>query len=129
MLNFLGDLLLGVIDFLTDVLLFRHLRRIRGRPQHTFGEDAANLAIIEWIELPLAGLIAVLAGFGMYAFGVPGVWCFVAPGVAVVAFGLYRYRKRRACQIFCVQGSLKLAINLTGERTLSQRCGCVNRSS
>lgn len=94
MLNFLWGLAEELFDFLTDVLFVRYIRRARGQPQRPFGEDAANLAIVNWIELPLACVAAVLVGFGMSALGVPTLLCVAVPAVAVLVFGVRRYRKR-----------------------------------
>lgn len=57
-------------------------------------EDAANLALWEWLILPIYGLVAVLAGFLMGAAGVPIFLCVAIPGIVALVCGLRSFRKR-----------------------------------
>jgi len=94
MLEFIGGLLLEVVEFFVGLSIVRDFKRWRGRPERPLSEDAGQLAMIEWILLPIAGVIAVLIGLGMYAAGVPGFWCFAAPIAGLLCFAFVQYRRR-----------------------------------
>ncbi|ERE05310.1 MULTISPECIES: hypothetical protein [Chromobacteriaceae] len=94
MLEFIGRMLLGVLDFILDLYLIRVIRRGRGHPPRPMAEDAANLALWEWLILPIYGLAAVLAGFLMGAAGVPIFLCVAIPGIAALVCGLRSFRRR-----------------------------------
>ncbi|AXE32213.1 hypothetical protein DK842_21270 [Chromobacterium phragmitis] len=94
MLEFIGRALLGALEFILDLWLIRTVRRGRGRPSRHVAEDAANLALWEWLILPIYAAAAVLAGFLMRAAGIPLFFCVAIPGVAVLIGALRQFRKR-----------------------------------
>ncbi|MBP4045967.1 hypothetical protein [Chromobacterium violaceum] len=94
MLEFIGRVLLGVLDFILDLYLVRVIRERRGRPPRPLAEDAANLAAWEWVILPLCALAAFLAGFLMYAAGIPLFLCIAIPGLAMLVYSIRQFFKR-----------------------------------
>ncbi|WP_432726673.1 hypothetical protein [Variovorax sp. W6] len=92
MWSFLGDLLIGLFDFVADVLLFRGLRRKHGHPERDVAQDALEVARFDFvttvfIALVCAGLMLLLA----FGFGLPASWS-VGIGIAVGGiWGVWRY--------------------------------------
>ncbi|MBX9402629.1 hypothetical protein K4L06_15065 [Lysobacter sp. BMK333-48F3] len=91
-MSLLADLLIGIFDFVIDVLLFRRLRRGHGSRERSVAEDTFAIAHFNFGTLLLigvvsAGLMLLLAlGFGLSAGVSVGV------GIAVgVVWGLWRY--------------------------------------
>ncbi len=90
MSGFIGDLIEGVVDFVTDVWMARRQRAHRGRPNRSVGEDAAKVAVLDLQILGL-GLLALICGAVMVlALGLP-IWLSVLPAVAAVVYGVYRW--------------------------------------
>lgn len=92
MSGFIGDLIEGIVDFVTDVWVARRLRANRGRPERSLGEEAAKVAVLDLQMLGL-GLLALVCGAVMVlALRLP-IWVGVLPAVAAVAYGVYRWMR------------------------------------
>lgn len=92
MLSILGDLLVGIFDFVMDVLLFRGLRRKHGHRTRDVAEDAFKVAHFDFVTMTLVALACVglmlLLTFGL---SVPAGWS-VGIGITVgVIWGIWRY--------------------------------------
>ncbi|MET3180662.1 UNVERIFIED_ORG: hypothetical protein ABIC43_003828 [Variovorax guangxiensis] len=92
MLSLLTDFVVGIFEFIVDVMLFRTQRRKRGHSDHAFSEDAREIARFDLITLTYIGLASVaLVLFLSFIAGVPVGWS-IAVGIAVgVIWGVWRY--------------------------------------
>ncbi|WP_395316690.1 hypothetical protein [Variovorax sp. UC74_104] len=92
MFSLLTDFVVGIFEFIVDVVLFRRQRRKRGHSNRAFSEDAKELARLDLITLTYIGLASVaLMLFLSFIAGVPVGWS-VAVGIAVgVVWGVWRY--------------------------------------
>lgn len=92
MSGFIGDLIEGIVDFVTDVWMARRQRARRGRPTRSVGEDATKMAVRD-LQIFGLGLLALIGGAVMtLALGLP-IWIGVLPAVAVVVYGVYRWMR------------------------------------
>ncbi len=92
MSGLIGELIEGIVDFVTNVWVARRLRANRGRPERSLGEDAAKVAVLDLQMLGL-GLLALICGAVMVlALGLP-IWLSVLPAVAAVVYGVYRWMR------------------------------------
>lgn len=92
MSGFIGDLIEGIVDFVTNVWVARRLRANRGRPTRSVGEDATKVAVLD-LQLLGLGLLALICGAVMtLALGLP-IWISVLPAAAVVVYGVYRWMR------------------------------------
>lgn len=92
MLSLLTDFIVGIFEFIVDVVLFRGQRRKRGHSDRAFSEDAREIAHFDLITLTYISLASVaLMFFLSFIAGVSVGWS-VAVGVAVgVVWGIWRY--------------------------------------
>jgi hypothetical protein len=92
MFNALTDVVVGIFEFIVDVVLFRRQRRQRGHSERAFSEDADEIARFDFLTLTRIGLVsAALMFFLSFVAGVSVGWS-VAMGVAVgVVWGVWRY--------------------------------------
>lgn len=92
MWSILADLVVGIFDFVLDVLLFRGVRDKRGHRRRSMTEDSLEVArfdvvTLTFIALVSVGLMLILA----LAFDVPAGWS-VGIGITVGAvWGVWRY--------------------------------------
>lgn len=92
MWSILADLVVGIFDFVLDVLLFRGLRRKHGQRNRSVAEDTVEVARFDFVTLTFialasVGLMLILA----LGFDVPAGWS-VGIGITVGAiWGLWRY--------------------------------------
>ncbi|MDZ4358914.1 MAG: hypothetical protein U1B84_21240 [Variovorax sp.] len=92
MWSILADLVVGIFDFVLDVLLFRGVRDKRGHRRRSMTEDSLEVArfdvvTLTFITLVSVGLMLILA----LAFDVPAGWS-VGVGITVCAnWGAWRY--------------------------------------
>ncbi len=92
MSGFIGDLIEGIVDFVTNVWVARRLRANRGRPNRSVGEDATKVAVLD-LQLLGLGLLALICGAVMVlALGLP-IWVGVLPAVAAMVYGVYRWMR------------------------------------
>ncbi len=92
MSGFIGDLIEGIVDFVSDVWIARRQRAHRGRPTRSVGEDATKVAVLD-LQLLGLGLLALICGAVMVlALGLP-IWLSVLPAVAAVVYGVYRWMR------------------------------------
>jgi len=85
MSGFIGDLLEGMVDFVTDIWVLRRQRAANGRPGNSWGEDAADTAVFNAWVIGLS-ILALAAGMIMlFVLKLP-LWMSLAP---VVAGGVY----------------------------------------
>ena len=61
MSGFIGDLLEGIVDFVTDIWVLRRQRAANGRPANSWGEDAADTAVFNAWVIGLS-ILALAAG-------------------------------------------------------------------
>lgn len=92
MSGLIGELIEGIVDFVTNVWVARRLRANRGRPTRSVGEDATKVAVLD-LQLLGLGLLALICGALMVlALGLP-IWVGVLPAVAAVAYGVCRWMR------------------------------------
>ncbi|PBI96215.1 hypothetical protein BKP43_05250 [Variovorax boronicumulans] len=92
MWSILADLVVGIFDFVLDVLLFRGLRRKHGQRNRSVAEDTIEVARFDFVTLTFIALISVgLMLILAIGFDVPAGWS-VGIGITVGAiWGLWRY--------------------------------------
>lgn len=85
MSGFIGDLLEGIVDFVTDIWVLRRQRAASGRPANSWGEDAADTAVFNAWVIGLS-ILALAAGSILFFVLKLPLWLSLAP---VVAGGVY----------------------------------------
>jgi len=92
MWSILADLVVGIFDFILDVLLFRGLRRKHGQRNRSVAEDTIEVARFDFVTLTFIALVSVgLMLILALGFDVPAGWS-VGIGITVGAiWGLWRY--------------------------------------
>ncbi|MDP9880545.1 hypothetical protein J2W25_004879 [Variovorax boronicumulans] len=92
MWSILADLVVGIFDFVLDVLLFRGLRRKHGQRNRSMTEDSFEVARFDFVTLTFIALVSVgLMLILALGFDVPAGWS-VGIGITVGAiWGLWRY--------------------------------------
>lgn len=92
MWSILTDLVVGIFDFVLDVLLFRSVRDKRGHRRRSVTEDSFEVARFDFVTLTFIALVSVgLMLLLALAFDVPAGWS-VGIGVTVGAiWGVWRY--------------------------------------
>lgn len=94
MFSFLVDIVVGIFDFIVDVLLFRSQRERRGSRRRSVAEDSLAVAHFDFVTLLVIFLVsAELMLLLALAFDVPVGWS-IAIGLAVgVVWALWRYAR------------------------------------
>ncbi|ATA53460.1 hypothetical protein CKY39_09710 [Variovorax boronicumulans] len=92
MWSILADLVVGIFDFVLDVLLFRGLRRKHGQRNRSVAEDTVEVARFDFVTLTFIALVSVgLMLILALGFDVPAGWS-AGIGITVGAiWGLWRY--------------------------------------
>ncbi|MEJ1130406.1 hypothetical protein V9L20_22740 [Variovorax sp. CCNWLW225] len=92
MFSLLTDVVVGIFEFIVDVVLFRGQRRKRDHGDRAVSEDASEIARFDLITLTYISLASVaLMFFLSFIAGVSVGWS-VAVGIAVgVVWGVWRY--------------------------------------
>lgn len=92
MWSILADLVVGIFDFVLDVLLFRGLRRKHGQRNRSMAEDTIEVARFDFVTLTFIALVSVgLMLILALGFDVPAGWS-VGIGITFGAiWGLWRY--------------------------------------
>ncbi|WP_390345608.1 hypothetical protein ACFJIS_32600 [Variovorax boronicumulans] len=92
MWSILADLVVGIFDFVLDVLLFRGLRRKHGQRHRSVAQDTVEVARFDFVTLTFIALVSVgLMLILAIGFDVPAGWS-VGIGITVGAiWGLWRY--------------------------------------
>ena len=92
MWSILADLVVGIFDFVLDVLLFRGLRRKHGQRNRSVAQDTVEVARFDFVTLTFIALVSVgLMLILALGFDVPAGWS-VGIGITVGAiWGLWRY--------------------------------------
>lgn len=92
MFNVLTDVVVGLFEFIVDVVLFRRQRRKRGHSERACSEDAGEIVRFDLVTLTSIGLASVaLMLFLSFVIGVSVGWS-VGVGVAVGGvWGVWRY--------------------------------------
>lgn len=85
MSGFIGALLEGLVDFVTDIWVLRRQRAANGRAVNSWGEDAADAAVFNAWVIGLS-VLALAAGSVMSFMLKLPLWLSLAP---VVAGGVY----------------------------------------
>lgn len=90
MSGFIGDLLEGIVDFVTDIWVLRRQRAANGRATNSWGEDAADTAVFNAWVIGLS-ILALAAGMAMlFVLKLP-LWVSLAPVVAGAVYVGYRW--------------------------------------
>ncbi|MCY1357209.1 hypothetical protein D9M69_436940 [compost metagenome] len=92
MWSILADLVVGIFDFVLDVLLFRGLRRKHGQRNRSVAQDTVEVARFDFVTLTFIALVSVgLMLILPLGFDVPAGWS-VGIGITVgTIWGLWRY--------------------------------------
>ncbi|MGJ7541914.1 hypothetical protein [Variovorax sp. LT1R16] len=92
MFNVLTDVVVGIFEFIVDVVLLRRQRRKRGHSDRAFSEDARAVAHFDLFTLTYIIFVSVaLMLFLSFVAGV-SVGRSIAVGVAVgVVWGVWQY--------------------------------------
>lgn len=85
MSGFIGELLEGIVSYVTDVWMLRRHRAVRGRPENALSKDATDVVLFDawvlWVSiLAMAGTLVML-----FLLKLP-FWICMAP---LVAGGVY----------------------------------------
>lgn len=90
-MGFVIDLILGIFDFVVDVLLFRHLRGKAGHAPRSVADDAMAVAHFDYVTLVWVALVGVgLTFLLIFAFDVPVAWSI---GIGLVVAAVWGCRK------------------------------------
>lgn len=90
MSGFIGDLLEGIVDFVTDIWVLRRQRAANGRPANSWGEDAADTAVFNAWVIGLS-ILALAAGSILFFVLKLPLWLSLAPVVAGAVYVGYRW--------------------------------------
>ena len=90
--GFIGDLIEGIVDFVTDVWVARRQRAHREGPDRSIREDATKVAVLDLQILGLGLLALICGGVMSLALGLP-ICLSVLPAVGVVAYGVFRWMR------------------------------------
>ncbi|MFL9585242.1 hypothetical protein [Stenotrophomonas sp. AB1(2024)] len=85
MSGFIGELLEGIVDFVTDIWVLRRQRAANNRAQNAWGQDAADTAVFNAWVISLS-VLALAAGSVMFFMLKLPPWLSLVP---VVAGGVY----------------------------------------
>ena len=85
MSGFIGAVLEGLVDFVSDIWLLRRHRAANGRAANSWGEDAANTAVFNAWVIGLSILSFAATSVMFFVLKLP-LWLSLAP---VVAGGVY----------------------------------------
>ncbi|MEN5182169.1 hypothetical protein ABE501_20705 [Comamonas testosteroni] len=90
-MSILIDLILGIFEFIGDVLLFRYLREKEGSRRRSATDDAFVIAHFEFVAMVRIGLVSVgLMFLLIFGLDIPVAWGVgIGLGVGVV----WGYRK------------------------------------
>jgi hypothetical protein len=85
MWSVLTDLLIGIFEFVIDVVLFRGLRSKHGSSKRSITEDALEIAYFDFVTITFTALACfALILFLVFGLGLPAGWS-VGIGIAVTA--------------------------------------------
>ena len=92
MWSILADLVVGIFDFVLDVLLFRSVRDKRGHRRRSVAEDSLAVARFDFVTMVFIALVSVgLMLILAFGFDVPTGWS-VGIGLTVgTVWGVWRY--------------------------------------
>jgi hypothetical protein len=90
MSGFIGDLLEGIVDFVTDIWVVRRKRAANGRPANSWGRDAVDTAVFDAWVIALSMLALAVGAAMMFMFKLP-LWLSLAPLAAVIVYIGYRW--------------------------------------
>lgn len=94
MFNVLTDIVVGIFEFIVDVVLFRRQRRKRGHGDRAFSEDAGEIARFDIVTLTYIGLVSVALMFLLsFVAGVSVGWSIAVGVVVGVVWGVWRYMR------------------------------------
>ncbi|MGH8036907.1 MAG: hypothetical protein ACREPD_04115 [Stenotrophomonas sp.] len=90
MSGLIGDLLEGVVDFVTDIWVVRRKRAANGRPANSWGRDAADTVVFDAWVIGLSMLALTIGALMMFMLKLP-LWLSLAPLAAVIVYTCYRW--------------------------------------
>ncbi len=90
MAGIIGDLIEGIVDFVTDVWLLRRQRSVRGRQKNAWQDDAADMVVLDAWATGLGLAAFAVAALMFFLLKLP-LWLCMAPIVAVGIYVGYRW--------------------------------------
>lgn len=90
MSGFIGDLLEGMVSFVSDSWLLRRQRAGRNRPRNSVGKDAADIALFDIRVIGLSILTLTVTALMFFVLGLP-VWTSLLPVAAGSIYVGYRW--------------------------------------
>lgn len=90
MSGFIGDLLEGIVDFVTDIWVLRRKRAANGRAANSWSEDAADTAVFNAWVIGLSILALAAGSIMVFVLKLP-LWMSFGPVVAVGVYVGYRW--------------------------------------
>ncbi|HDS1037137.1 TPA: hypothetical protein QDZ42_000081 [Stenotrophomonas maltophilia] len=90
MSGFIGDLVEGIVDFVTGVWLLRRRREAKGRPRNRWSKDATDVALLDAWLLGLGALAMVASAIMLFALKLP-VWVSLLPMAACLVYAVHRW--------------------------------------
>jgi hypothetical protein len=90
MSGFIGALLEGVVDFVTDIWVLRRQRAANGRAANSWSEDAADTAVFNAWVIGLSILALAAGSIMVFVLKLP-LWMSFGPVVAVGVYVGYRW--------------------------------------
>lgn len=90
MSGFIGDLLEGIVDFVTDIWVLRRQRAANDRAANSWREDAADTAVFNAWVIGLSILALAVGSIMVFVLKLP-LWMSFGPVVAVGVYVGYRW--------------------------------------
>ena len=90
MSGFIGALLEGIVDFVTDIWVLRRQRSANGRAANSWREDAADTAVFNAWVIGLSILALAAGSIMVFVLKLP-LWMSFGPVVAVGIYVGYRW--------------------------------------
>ena len=90
MSGFIGALLEGIVDFVTDIWVLRRQRAANGRVANSWSEDAADTAVFNAWVIGLSILALAAGSIMVFVFKLP-LWMSFGPVIAVGVYVGYRW--------------------------------------
>ncbi|WP_315386045.1 hypothetical protein [uncultured Stenotrophomonas sp.] len=90
MTGIIGDVIEGIVDFVTDVWLLRRQRKVRGRKENAWKDDAADMVVWNAWALGMGIAAVAVAALMFFVLKLP-LWLCLAPVIASIAYAVYRW--------------------------------------
>jgi len=90
MSGLIGDLVEGMVGFVTDIWVLRRQRAARERTQNAWGKDAADVAVFDVWVIGLSIVTLAATALMVVVFKLP-LWISLAPVVVGAVYVVYRW--------------------------------------